>query len=206
MSIQSVCVFCASSRVCAAFYREAAERLGGLLAQEGLRVVYGGGSTGLMGALADGAIAAGGDVIGVLPKFMDDVEWGHDGIGEMRLVEDMHDRVKMMKTLSDAFVALPGGCGTFDELFQALTWKRLGLHVGPIVLANLRGYFDPCLALLERSIEERFMDRRHADMWTVVSTVDEIVPALRAAPAWNEDAIDFAVRSGGDEARDGGGR
>jgi uncharacterized protein (TIGR00730 family) len=147
-----------------------------------------------MGALADGALEEGGNVVGVLPHFMEQVEWGHSGVSEMRLVDDMHERVKKMKELSDAFVALPGGSGTFDELFQAISWKRLGLHVGPIVLVNLRGYFDPCLVLLEQAIAQRFMDKRHASMWTVVPSEDEVLDALREAPAWNEDAIKFAIK------------
>ena len=149
--IESVCVFCASSAMADPVYPEAARSLGGQLARAGLRVVYGGGATGLMGALADGALAEGGSVVGVLPRFMETVELGHRGVTQMHLVDDMHGRVKTMKSLSDAFVALPGGCGTFDELFQALTWKRLGLHVGPIVIVNMRGFFDPCLELLRRA-------------------------------------------------------
>jgi uncharacterized protein (TIGR00730 family) len=194
MSISSVCVFCASSASCDRSYLDAARRLGGHLAQAGMRIVYGGGSTGLMGALADGALESGGNVVGVLPHFMEQVEWGHDGVSEMRLVDDMHDRVKTMKELSDAFVALPGGSGTFDELFQAISWKRLGLHIGPIILVNLRGYFDPCLELLGQAIDQRFMDERHATMWTVVRSENEVIDALRAAPAWDERAIDFAIK------------
>jgi uncharacterized protein (TIGR00730 family) len=194
MSISSVCVFCASSASCDQAYLEAARRLGGHLARAQMRVVYGGGSTGLMGALADGALEAGGNVVGVLPHFMEQVEWGHGGVSEMRLVDDMHERVKKMKELSDAFVALPGGSGTFDELFQAISWKRLGLHVGPIILVNLRGYFDPCLVLLEQAIAQRFMDERHASMWTVVPSEDDVLDALRQAPTWNQDAISFAIK------------
>jgi uncharacterized protein (TIGR00730 family) len=193
MPVSSVCVFCASSRACDPAYLEAAGRLGTALAGERWRVVYGGGAVGLMGALADAAIGAGGSVVGVLPRFMDAVEWGHDGVSEMRLVDDMHERVRTMKELSDAFVALPGGCGTFDELFQALTWKRLGLHVGPIVIVNVRGFFDPCLDLLNRSISERFMHERHAGMWSVVDAPEAVPDAIRRAPAWDEDAIGFAV-------------
>jgi hypothetical protein len=195
MVIRTVCVFCAASSACDRVYLDAAAELGGRLAGAGLRIVYGGGSVGLMGALADAAIAAGGAVVGVLPRFMDAIEWGHRGISEMRVVDDMHERVKSMKELSDAFVALPGGCGTMDELFQALTWKRLGLHVGPIVIVNVNGYFDPCLAQLRRAIDERFMDARHAEMWTVVDDASGVMPALRTATRWSERAIDFAVRA-----------
>ncbi len=192
MSLSSVCVFCASSSSCDPAYFEAARRLGGHLADADLRIVYGGGAVGLMGALADGALAGGGNVVGVLPRFMNEVEWGHDGISEMHVVDDLHERLKQMKALADAFVALPGGCGTFDELFQAITWKRLGLHVGPIVIVNIRGYFDPCLELLRASIEQRFMDERHASMWSVAPSEAEVVEILSAAPTWDEDAIHFA--------------
>jgi uncharacterized protein (TIGR00730 family) len=201
MSIQSVCVFCAASQACDPAYLDAARRLGGHLARAQLRIVYGGGSTGLMGALADGAIAAGGNIVGVLPHFMEEVEWGHAGVSEMRLVDDLHERIKVMKETSDAFIALPGGCGTFDELFQAMTWKRLGLHLGPIVIVNVRGYFDACLAQLQRTIADRFMDDRHGTMWTVVSSEDDVIDALHQAPAWDEDAMNFAIK-GRTAARD----
>src|SRR5262245_41211068 len=145
-----------------------------------------------MGAVADAALAAGGTVIGVLPRFMDDVEWGHTGVSELRLVDDMHERLRVMKQEADAFVALPGGCGTLDELFQTITWKRLGLHGGPIIIVNVRGFFDPCIQMLERCIAEKFMNPKHAEMWTVVSRADEAVAALRDSPAWDKRAIDFA--------------
>ena len=194
MGITSVCVFCAASNACDQAYLDAARRLGGHLARAQLRIVYGGGSTGLMGALADGAIAEGGNVVGVLPHFMEQVEWGHAGISEMRVVDDLHERIKTMKAISDAFVALPGGCGTFDELFQAMTWKRLGLHLGPIIIVNVRGYFDACLAQLRRTIADRFMDERHGSMWTVVPSEDDVIDALHRAPAWDEDAMNFAIK------------
>jgi uncharacterized protein (TIGR00730 family) len=192
MPIRRACVFCASSQLCDPAYQDQAARLGRALAEAGIGVVYGGGSTGLMGAVADAALAAGGAVAGVLPRFMEAVEWGHPGLSEMHLVEDMHERLKRMKELSDAFIALPGGCGTLDELLQTLTWKRLGLHVGPIVIVNVDGFFEPLLAQLERCIAGRFMDQRHGRMWIVVEDAAEVVPALRRAPAWDAEAIRFA--------------
>jgi len=128
----------------------------------------------------------------VLPRFMNDVEWGHTGVQELRLVDDMHERLRTMKQEADAFVALPGGCGTLDELFQTITWKRLGLHVGPIVIVNVNGFFDPCLAMLERCIAEKFMSPRHAEIWSVVTRAEEVVHALRTAPKWDERSIEFA--------------
>lgn len=156
-------------------------------------VVYGGGSTGLMGAVADGVLAAGGQVEGVLPRFMHDLELGHGGVSRMHLVECMQTRLQMMLDHSQAFVALPGGCGTLEELFFVLTRKRLGLHGGPIVIVNQRGFFDPCLAMLARCIDERFMDERHGAMWTVVDSVEEVVEALRRTPVWTREAATFAV-------------
>lgn len=190
--IRHVCVYCASSEKCDRAYFDAAARLGDSLARAGLTVVYGGGRAGLMGSIADAALAAGGRVLGVLPRFMNAVEWGHPGLQELRLVEDMHERLRIMKQESDAFVALPGGCGTLDELFQTITWKRLGLHLGPIVIVNINGFFDPTLEQLRRCIAENFMHPRHADIWTVVNTPEEVVPALRAAPEWDPNAIAFA--------------
>src|SRR5262245_58774079 len=164
--LDRVCVYCASSRQTDGVFREAAARLGRTLAREGTTIVCGGGAVGLMGALADGALAAGGRVIGVLPRFMADLEWGHRGLTELVLVEDMHNRKRRMIEGADAVVALPGGSGTLEELLEAVTWKRLGLYLRPIVLVNVRGFFDPLLEILRRCIDERFMDERHGSMWT----------------------------------------
>jgi uncharacterized protein (TIGR00730 family) len=191
--VKSVCVYCASSRQCDALYIDAARRLGQDLAHNGIRIVYGGGSTGLMGSLADGALAGGGAVIGVLPRFMYDVEWGHREITELRLVDDMHERKRLMLDGADGVVALPGGCGTLEELLEAITWKRLGLYTGPVVLVNMRGFFDSLIGLLERCVAERFMDPRHLTMWTVVSKVEDVLEALRTAPSWSRDARSFAT-------------
>ncbi len=145
-----------------------------------------------MGALADAALAAGGRIVGVLPKFMDDVEWGHKSLTELRLVDDMHHRKRVMLEESDAVVALPGGSGTFEELLEAITWKRLGLYVNPIVIVNVRGFYDPLRELLERAIAERFMDERHRQMWTFVDRPQDVLEAIRAAPEWSAEARDFA--------------
>lgn len=193
MTIERVCVFCASSRLCDPVYTEAAATLGGALARTGKTVVYGGGSTGLMGALADGALSAGGRVEGVLPRFMHDLEMGHAKISRMHLVECMQSRLQKMLEHSDAFVALPGGCGTLEELFFVLTRKRLGLHTRPVVVVNVLGFFDPCLAMLDRCVAERFMDERHGRMWTVVDEPEQVIEAIGAAPAWTENDGRFAV-------------
>src|SRR5580704_13359835 len=190
---RSVCVYCASSRSSHPEYREAARRLGAVLAGAGITIVYGGGAVGSMGALADGALSAGGRVVGVLPRFMDDLEWGHRGLSELQVVEDLRTRKHVMLTLSDAAIALPGGSGTLEELLEAITLKRLGLYLNPIVLVNTRGFFTPLLAVLTRAVEERFMDPRHLMMWQVVATPEEVPDALASAPAWTAQARSFAA-------------
>jgi uncharacterized protein (TIGR00730 family) len=190
---RAVCVYCASSRASHPEYREAAYRLGVTLAERGLGVIYGGGAVGSMGALADGALSRGGRVIGVLPRFMADLEWGHKGLSELQLVEDMRTRKHMMLTRSQAAIALPGGSGTLEELLEAITLKRLGLYVNPIILVNTRGFFDPLIDLLSRAVEERFMDERHLLMWQVVVLPEEVPDALKSAPAWSAQARNFAA-------------
>ena len=190
---RAVCVYCASSRASHPEYRQAAQQLGEVLAREGIGIVYGGGAVGSMGALADGALAHGGRVIGILPRFMADLEWGHKGLTDLQLVEDMRTRKHLMLTSSKAAIALPGGSGTLEELLEAITLKRLGLYLNPIVLVNTRGFFTPLLAMLARAVEERFMDPRHLLMWQVVATAEEVPGALASAPAWSADARSFAA-------------
>lgn len=190
---RAVCVYCASSRTSHPDYRAAAQRLGEVLATAGIDVVYGGGAVGSMGALADGALAKGGRVIGILPRFMAELEWGHRGLTELELVEDLRVRKHLMLSRSDAAIALPGGSGTLEELLEAITLKRLGLYLNPIVLVNTRGFFAPLLALLEGAVQEHFMDTRHLQMWQVVERPEEVPEALAAAPAWSAEARRFAA-------------
>jgi hypothetical protein len=187
-----VCVYCGSSRQCDPVYFAAAECLGRELARNGATIVYGGGAVGLMGALAQGALAEGGKVIGIIPGFMNELEWGHKSITELRIVRDMHERKRLMIQNANAVVALPGGSGTFEELLEAISLKRLALFLGPIVLLNTQSYFDPLLLALERSISERFMDPRHKSMWSVVKEPDEVLPAIRSAPPWDASSLKFA--------------
>ncbi|HJS92063.1 MAG TPA: TIGR00730 family Rossman fold protein [Steroidobacteraceae bacterium] len=189
---RAVCVYCASSRTAHPEYREAAFRLGEALAERAITVIYGGGGKGSMGALADGVLSKGGRVIGILPRFMADLEWGHPGLTELKLVEDMRTRKHLMLTDAQAAVALPGGCGTLEELLEAITLKRLGLFLGPIVLVNTRGFFQPLLELLSRAVDERFMDDRHALMWQVVAEPEEVADAIERAPLWSAESRDFA--------------
>jgi len=190
---RSVCVYCASSRLAHPEYRSAAHRLGEVLAQEGVAIVYGGGAVGSMGALADGALGKGGRVIGILPRFMAELEWGHKGLSDLQLVEDLRTRKHTMLAMSQAAIALPGGSGTLEELLEAVTLKRLGLYLNPIVLVNTRGFFAPLLEVFSRAVEERFMDPRHLLMWQVVATPDEVPQALASAPAWSAEARSFAA-------------
>ena len=191
--IESVCVYCASSNRSAAIYLDAAARLGRILAENGITIVYGGSRLGSMGRLAAAALEAGGKVIGVLPRFMDDLEWGHGALSELRIVADMHERKRVMLELSGAAIALPGGCGTLEELFEAITWKRLGLYFGPVVVVNVGGFFDPCIELLNRCVDERFMDEKHRAMWSVASDPESVMETLRRAGEWRKDARDFAA-------------
>jgi len=189
----SVCVYCASSRSAHPAYREAARRLGAALAEHNLGIIYGGGAIGSMGALADGALSRGGRVVGILPRFMAELEWAHPGLSELQVVEDMRSRKHLMLTHSVAVVALPGGSGTLEELLEALTLKRLGLYLNPIVLVNTRGFFDSFTALMSRCIEEHFMDQRHRQMWQLVEEPEQVPDAIGAAPRWSSDARKFAA-------------
>ena len=187
-------VYAASSPHSPREYLDTAYRLGEKLAQAGWTLVYGGGSQGSMGAVADGALAHGGEVVGILPRFMADLEWGHPRLTKLELVEDMRERKHRLLQGSDAVVALPGGCGTLEELFEAITLKRLGLYRAPIVLLDTRDYWLPLTRFMdEQVIAERFMNPEHRDMWTRVTSVDQVLPTLANTPHWREDARDYAI-------------
>jgi uncharacterized protein (TIGR00730 family) len=188
-----ICVYAASSQQCDPVFHSAARRLGEILAKSGCTVVYGGGAIGLMGALADGALAHGGEVIGIIPRFMTDVEWQHPGIRNLEVVEDMRERKHRLLTGSDAVVALPGGCGTLEELFEAITLKRLGIYFNPIVLVNTKNFYAPLQAFMQQVIDERFLNPEHAQMWSLVDSPDEVLERIRTTPKWREDARDYAV-------------
>lgn len=190
---RAVCVYCASSSSCDPEYHAGARRLGELLADDGRPVVYGGSRVGSMGAVAAGALSRGGRVIGILPQFLKDMELSHDGLTELHIVEDMRTRKHLMLSRAEAVVALPGGCGTFEELLEVITLKRLGIFLGPIVIVNTRSFYAPLFALFESAVRERFMDERHLAMWTVAADVEDVVPALAAAPHWSADARRFAT-------------
>src|SRR5689334_10046507 len=188
-----VCVYCASSQHCHPEYMQAAHRLGEVLAQNSIEIIYGGGALGLMGQVADGALKNGGKVFGIMPRFMQELEWGHRRLTELRLVEDMRERKHLMLTGSDAVVALPGGCGTLEELFEAITLKRLAIYLNPIVVVNTRRFFDPCIELLHRCVEERFMNPQHLQMWQVIDRADDVLQAITRSAQWTEKARAFAA-------------
>jgi uncharacterized protein (TIGR00730 family) len=188
-----ICVYCASSNQADPRYREAAFHLGEVLADAGHGIVYGGGSAGSMGAVADGALSRHGEVTGILPRFMADLEWGHPGLTHLELVNDMRERKHRLLTGSDAVVALPGGCGTLEELFESLTLKRLGLYLNPIILLDTLGYWQPLEAFLCQTIEQHFMNPEHARMWSRVAEPEDVLPAIASAPPWDAHARERAV-------------
>ena len=193
MKSKKVCVYCAASRQLHSDYFRAARSVGRILAENHMTIFYGGGAVGSMGHLADAALEAGGKVVGVIPRFMYELEWGHKRLTEMRIAKDLHERKRLMLEGADAVVTLPGGCGTFDELFEAISWKRLGLFFNPIILVNTHGFFDDCVRLLERCVQEHFMDARHRSMWTLVDKPEDIPKGIESATPWDVRAREYAV-------------
>lgn len=184
--IKQVCVYCASSALTPQPYLDAVDVLAADLVAANIRTVFGGGSTGLMGRLADQVLLRGGRIAGIMPNFMKEIEWAHKSLTELEFVADMHERKKQFLVNTDALIALPGGSGTLEELLEAITWKRLGLYVKPIVILNLNGFYEPLLAQLERCVEEQFMSKAHQSMWTVVTDPADILEAARHAPEWTD--------------------
>lgn len=183
--IQSVCIYCASSTKIAPCYFQAAEELGRLLAQEKIQIINGAGNIGLMAAISDAALQAGGKVIGVIPHFMIEQGWNHTGLTQTIAVENMHERKQTMADLSDAVIALPGGCGTLEELLEIITWKQLGLYLNPIVILNTNHFFDPLLNMLDKAIAENFMRNQHGKIWLVADEPAEAIQLIRTAPIWD---------------------
>jgi len=188
--IRSVCVYCGSSGRGPASHHEAARRLGTMLAENGIRLVFGGGHIGLMGVTADAAIAAGGEVVGIIPDFLQDLELGHNGCSELIVTDSMHSRKQKMAELADGFAILPGGLGTLDEAFEIITWKQLRLHDKPIVAVNVDGYWTPLRAMVDQLTEHRYMRPEQQNLFRLVESVDDVLPALRAMPS-----IDLPVDS-----------
>ena len=181
--ITNVCVYCGSSSNVDDGFKQAATTLGELIAKEGWGVVYGGGRVGLMGLVADSALNAGGNVIGIIPEHIEEREVQHEELTELHVVDTMHVRKQMMVDRSQAFVIIAGGLGTLDELFELLTWKQLGLHDKPIVIVNIKGYWDKMLASLQNIADEGFMRQEDLTMFIVVDDVSEVPEVLKNAPS-----------------------
>jgi uncharacterized protein (TIGR00730 family) len=181
--MRSVCVFCGSSAGSSNAYAEAARAVGRILAERGLRLVYGGAMVGLMGAVADSALAAGGEVIGVIPVALVELEIAHAGLSEIHHVKSMHERKAMMADLADAFLALPGGVGTLEELFEVWTWAQLGHHHKPVGMLNVARYFDPLLSFVDQQCREGFMRHEHREMLVVESDPGQILARFESYQA-----------------------
>ncbi|MFP5518962.1 MAG: TIGR00730 family Rossman fold protein [Bdellovibrionia bacterium] len=173
-----ICVYCGAKNGSHQVYQETAKELGKMLAQSNIELVYGGGHVGLMGTIADSVIQNGGKVIGVIPQKLVDKEQAHHSIQDLRIVEDMHQRKAMMANLSDAFIALPGGFGTLEELFEVLTWSQIGYHQKPIALINVNCFYDSLVKFIDHAIQEGFIFREHRELLKVVSTPQMALDSL----------------------------
>lgn len=178
LGMRRVCVFCGSSVGNKPAYQDAARAMGRLLAERGIGLVYGGGAVGLMGVIADAALAAGGSVIGVIPQALFDREIGHGGVTDLRIVDSMHTRKAMMADLSDAFIAMPGGVGTFEEFFEAITWTQLGLHRKPCGLLNVDGFYTPLALFIDQAVSEGFIKPVHRTAIIVDSDPARLLDSL----------------------------
>lgn len=186
-------MYSASSTKIAKEYFDAADELGALLAKKGINLINGAGCLGLMAKISDATLAAGGTVTGVIPHFMVEQGWHHTGLTTLIQTETMHERKQLMAELSDGVIALPGGCGTLEELLEIITWKQLALYLNPIVILNINGFYDPLLAMLERAVDENFMRKEHGTIWKVASTPAEAINLLYTTPVWNEEIRKFAA-------------
>ena len=191
--IEKVTVYCASSDKIGAAYFDAAKKVAEILVQNDITILFGGGAKGLMGQLADTASEKKGKIIGIMPTFMKEVEWQHNGLSELVLVKDMHARKKKLIEDTDAVVALPGGSGTLEELLEVITLKKLGVFTGPIIIFNQNNYYQPLIDMFDKCIEENFMREKHREIWSVIINPDELMDAIKNAPHWDESAISFAV-------------
>ena len=191
--MKNIAVYAASSTQIDEAFFEAARQLGKGLAEHGLSMVNGAGSMGLMQASADACLAAGGQVTGVIPTFMIQQNWQHNGLTKLIEVPDMHTRKKTMADISDGCVALPGGCGTFEELLEVICWKQLGLYLNPIVILNVNGYYDPLIEMLERAVDNNFMRKAHLDIWKVADTASQAIEFLLNTPKWDSNVRRFAA-------------
>ncbi len=179
--ISNIAIFCASANGSNPLYRESAVELGRILAQQNIGIIYGGANVGLMQALAESSLAAGGRVVGVIPEVLVDLEVAHHGITELHVTSTMHTRKEMMGKLADAFLILPGGFGTFEEMFEVLAWQTLKIHQKPIVLVNINGFYDKLLDFLDHCIAEGLLKQRNRSALLVANSVEDAVAQLAAA-------------------------
>ena len=192
-TIKNVCVYSASSTQIAPVYFQVAEELGRLLAEKHINLINGAVYRGLMGATSNAALAAGGTVTGIIPRFMVEQGWHHQGLTRLVETETIHERKQLMADLSDGVIALPGGCGTLEELLEIITWKQLGLYLKPIVILNVDGYYNPLIEMLQNAISGNFMRKEHEAIWQVATTAQEAVECLYHAPAWSREIRKYAA-------------
>lgn len=176
--MQHICVFCGSTFGAQPIYKDAARATGQTLAERGLTLVYGGSRVGLMGTVADAVIAGGGRAVGVIPRHLADKRVAHEGLAELHIVDTMHARKQLMADLADAFIALPGGLGTLEELFEVLTWAQLGLHRKPVSVLNVAGFYDPLLAMIDHAVTQQFMGEDHRRLIVEGPTAPELLDTL----------------------------
>jgi uncharacterized protein (TIGR00730 family) len=188
-----VCVYCASSAKVDKVYFDATETLALAFVKANIAVVYGGGAIGLMGKLADTVLLNGGKIKGIMPRFMNEVEWAHKNVIDFEFTETMHERKAKFLENIDGLVTLPGGSGTLEELLEAITLKRLGQFTKPIVILNTKGFYDPLREMLERWVRENFMHEKHLAMWSFVERPEDVIESLLSAATWDESAINFAT-------------
>ena len=191
--IKNVCVYSASSTKIAPVYFAVAEELGQLLALHGINLINGAGSIGLMAATSNACLAAGGTVTGVIPRFMVEQGWQHRSLTQLIETETMHERKQIMAEMSDGVIALPGGCGTMEELLEIITWKQLGIYLNPIVILNIDGFYNPLLEMLQRAIDGNFMRPEHQNIWQVATSAQQAIELLYTTPIWNKDVRKFAA-------------
>ena len=188
-----ICVYCSSSAKIDKSYFEATERLAKEFVKNNVEVVFGGGAIGLMGKLADTIIENKGKIKGIMPRFMNEVEWAHKKVEDLELTDTMHERKAKFLQDIDGLVALPGGSGTLEELLEAITLKRLGQFTKPIVILNTNGYYEPLKQMLEKCVNEKFMHKKHLEIWSFVEEPEEVLEKIKTSKSWDANAIDFAV-------------
>ena len=188
-----ICVYCSSSAKIDKSYFKATEKLAKEFVKNNVEVVFGGGATGLMGKLADTIIENKGKIKGIMPRFMNEVEWAHKKVEDFELTDTMHERKAKFLQNIDGLVALPGGSGTLEELLEAITLKRLGQFTKPIVILNTNGYYEPLKQMLEKCVNEKFMHKKHLEIWSFVEEPEEVLEKINTSKNWGANAIEFAV-------------